>query len=77
MALGEAEDVAEILSITANEAAPEAGIACDDDCVMTLDYTPLEPGVFEHKFYAPGVGFIVEVNPETGERLELVGMTTP
>jgi hypothetical protein len=77
MALGDAVDVAEILSLTADEAAPEAGVDCADACLMTMDYTPVEPGVFEYKFYAPGVGFIVEVNPDTGERLELVSMTTP
>ena len=53
--LGDAEDVVEILSLTANEAAPEAGIACADACLMTMDYSPIEPGVFEYKFYAPGV----------------------
>ena len=26
---------------------------------------------------APGVDFIIEVNPETGERLERVSMTPP
>ena len=34
--------------------------------------TPLEPGVEENKFYAPNIGLIVEEEPETGERLELL-----
>jgi hypothetical protein len=40
-----------------------------------MDFTPLEPEVFEYKYYAPGVGLILEVDPETGERVELVEMT--
>ncbi|MDH3791529.1 MAG: hypothetical protein OEU09_22360 [Rhodospirillales bacterium] len=73
MALGDAEDAAEVLSVTASEAAPAA--SCDGDCLITLDFTPLEPDVFEYKYYAPGVGLILEVDPETSERLELVDMT--
>ncbi len=38
---------------------------------MTADFTPLEPEVEENKYYVPGLGLIVEVNPATGERVEL------
>lgn len=69
VAYGEAEDVVEILSLTADEAAP--GGVCAADCLMTADTTPLEPDVVEHKFYVPGIGLIVEVDPDTGERVEL------
>jgi hypothetical protein len=65
-----AEDVIEILSVTASEAAP--GGACVETCLQTRDFTALSPGAEEHKFYAPGVGLIVEVKPDSGERLELV-----
>jgi hypothetical protein len=44
--------------------------------VQTLDFSPLEPDAIEHKFYAPDVGLILEVDPETGERLELVSIGT-
>lgn len=67
---GEAEDVVEILSITATETSP--GGACAGDCLMTADTTPLEPDVEENKFYAPGIGLIVEIDLETGDRVELV-----
>ena len=73
MALGDAEDAAEVLSIDASEAVPAA--FCDGNCVVTGDFTPLEPDAYEFKYYAPGVGFMLEVDPETGERLELVEMT--
>jgi hypothetical protein len=72
---GEAEDVIEILATDATEAAP--GGACDGDCLETRDFTALEPGNDEHKYYAPGIGLIVELDPETGERLELVEVKTP
>jgi hypothetical protein len=39
--------------------------------LITNDFSPLEPDVVEHKYYAPGVGLILEVNPDTGERVEL------
>jgi hypothetical protein len=32
----------------------------------------LEPGSVEHKYYAPGVGTILETDPEGEERVELV-----
>lgn len=68
--LGNAEDAARVLSLTGSAAVPAA--RCRRDCLVTRDFTPLEPGVFERKFYAPGVGSILEVNPKTGKRLELV-----
>ena len=67
---GEAEDVIRIESLTETESSEAA--SCDGNCLMTADFTPLEPGVLENKFYAPGIGLIVEVNPEEGERVELV-----
>jgi hypothetical protein len=70
---GEAEDVIEILSITATETSP--GGACAGDCLMTADTTPLEPDVEENKFYAPGIGLIVEIDVESGDRVELVEFT--
>jgi hypothetical protein len=73
-ALGEAEDVAEILSINATESTPAA--SCDGDCVVTRNFQALDPGVEEFKYYAPGVGFILELGAE-GERVELVSFTTP
>ena len=69
VAYGEAEDAVEILSVTADEAAP--GGACAANCLMTADFTPLEPDVEENKYYVPGIGLIVEIDTETGERVEL------
>ena len=69
----DAEDAIEILAIDATEAAP--GGACAGNCLMTRDFTPLEPDVEENKFYAPGIGLIVELDPATGDRVELVSFT--
>ena len=70
VAYGEAEDVVEIVSLTASESAP--GGSCTDDCLHTIDFSPLEPGATEDKYYVRGIGLIVEVDPETGERVELL-----
>ena len=75
LALGNAEDAAEVISTSASESVPAA--SCTADCVLTKDFTPIDPEVFEYKYYAPGVGPILEIDPETGERLELVTFTTP
>ena len=60
--VGNAEDVAEVLSTTyafgrdaeLDRFVPRAlaDLFCPGDCVVTREYTPLEPGVFELKYYA-------------------------
>jgi hypothetical protein len=50
---GEAEDHAEVLSLDEHVEVP---FGTFDNVLMTKDYTPLEPGLVEHKFYAQGVG---------------------
>ena len=72
---GEAEDVIAIESITGTESSP-AG-SCSGDCLVTLDYTPLEPGAEENKYYAPGIGMIVEIDLESGDRVELMEFNPP
>ena len=71
MALAEAEDVAEVISITASESAP--GGSCSGNCLVTREFTALEPGVTEHKYYAPGIGQILETEDDT--RVELQSFT--
>jgi hypothetical protein len=68
--LNEAEDLAEVASLTGSATVPAA--ACNNDCLITKEFTPLEPDVVENKYYARGVGFILQVKPASGERLELV-----
>lgn len=68
-----AEDAIEILATDATETVPAA--SCSGDCLLTLDFSPLDPGVEENKYYAPGVGMILEVNLDTGDRVELISYT--
>jgi hypothetical protein len=77
MALNEAEDVAEIVTVEGEEGTDAADCGDPPECLVTREYTPKEPDVVEFKYYAPGVGLILEVNPETGDRTELVEFTTP
>jgi hypothetical protein len=50
---GEAEDEGAILSL---DEWVEVPFGSFEDVLMTKDWTPLEPDVLEHKFYARGVG---------------------
>jgi hypothetical protein len=71
--LGEAEDIGETLSVTANGmSSEEAGVVCQDNCLQVFEYTPIEPEVAEEKFYYPGIGKILGIDLEEGEREELV-----
>jgi len=74
-ALGNAEDMGEVLSTTASASVLAA--ACANDCVLTHDFTPIEPSANEQKYFAPNIGFILETKPDTGERLELVDFSLP
>ncbi len=69
---GDAEDVATIISTTEEVTI---GLGSFSDCVQTEDFTPLDPSVSEYKYYAPGVGLVLEVDPTSGAMLELVSMT--
>ena len=65
----EAEDIVEVLDLDAQETVPFAN---GRRVLKTRDFTPLEPDAEENKFYVPGIGFVSEVDLETGETLELV-----
>jgi hypothetical protein len=70
LAWGDAEDANEILDVAASETTP--GASCTNTCIETRDFTPLDGGGgVEHKFFAPGIGVILEVDLETGVRTEL------
>jgi hypothetical protein len=67
--LGTAEDLAKVLSLDSDAITVPAGTF--DNCLETKDFSPLEPGVNEHKFYAPGVGLVLTTSGD-GTREELV-----
>lgn len=67
---GNAEDVAKVLEIDATASVPYGSY---DNVVVTEDLNPLEPKVIEHKYYAQGIGFILERMVKGGnETVELV-----
>ena len=67
---GVAEDKATVLALNKTVNIPFGSFK---DCLETEEFTPLEPGAIEHKFYARGVGFIQSVALRGGrERLELL-----
>ena len=71
---GIAEDRAEIVSLTDSVCVP---YGCFNNVLETRETTPIEPGVEEHKFFAPGVGDIKEQLFSGGsEILELTKITT-
>ena len=73
--LGEAEDIGEVLSLAGDESSPVAD--CNGGCLVVKDTTPLEPDADEDKYYVAGVGLIVEIDNEDGERAELVDFVMP
>jgi len=45
--------------------------------VLTQEWTPLEPGVIDHKFYVRGIGTVLEQTEKGGdERNELISVTS-
>ncbi len=61
---GIAEDMATVLSLTESVCVR---YGCYSNVLQTAEFTPLEPGPVEHKFYARGVGQIKTVLVEGGE----------
>ena len=72
--LGEAEDVAAI-----EDFVDEHTVAGNTyyNVLKTKDFTPMEPGVLEYKYYAPGIGLVMEEKPASGERQELIEVIFP
>ena len=71
---GEAEDMGEVIEL---DTSVKVAFAAFDDVVVTKDFTPLEPDVVEHKYYAAGVGLVLEEKVEGGDgRIELIEHTT-
>lgn len=65
-----AEDMAQVIGFE-DSLCVEYG--CFEDVLVTKEWTPLERGVVEHKYYAQGVGFIFGTMVKGGEEeLELV-----
>ncbi len=86
MQIEDAEDVAEVLDNAADgmldgddcnddgeEIMAYIDSVCNSDCLITKEYSPIEPGVAEHKYYAPGIGLVLEIKTEDADNPEEVG----
>lgn len=78
--LGDAEDMAEVISTVADPELSDdnAAVDCGAGCLQTLEWNPLESDSFEYKYYKPGVGMVQEVSLENPEdTVELVEFELP
>ncbi len=64
---GEAEDMAEVLALDATVTVPYGSFT---QVLRTKEWTPLEPGVEEEKFYAPGIGNVLTKAVKGGSDVE-------
>jgi hypothetical protein len=76
--LGNAEDFAEVISLTDSVTVP---FGTFNNCQKTEETTPLEPDLLENKFNCPASGKfpggnVLTVDEHTGERVELIQITT-
>jgi hypothetical protein len=67
--LGNAEDYGEVAALSDHIKVPAGTFT---NCVRTPESTPLEPSLHEAKWYAPGVGNILTLDLDTGEKSELI-----
>jgi hypothetical protein len=71
--MGEAEDMAEVLALNESVSVEYGSF---ENCLRTKEWTPLEPENEENKYYAAGIGLLLEMKTKGGsERLELVKIT--
>jgi hypothetical protein len=72
---GVAEDKATVVSLSARAEAPYGTF---HDCLKTRNFTPLEPGAFENKYYCANIGLVGDVDLDApSERNLLVSITRP
>jgi hypothetical protein len=70
---GEAEDMAQVLGLDESITVPYGSF---QDCLETKEWTPLEPGVSEHKYYAAGVGMLSAQSVGGSDHSDLVSVST-
>lgn len=69
---GHAEDHFQVVSVQATVRVP---YVASQGALLTKEWTPLEPGVLDHKFYVRGIGTVLEQTVKGGnERNELVAV---
>src|SRR5262245_37682659 len=69
---GVVADMAKVISLDESASVPYGNFS---GCIETTEWTPIEPGDRAHKFYARGVGIVLETSTrQGGERDELIGV---
>jgi hypothetical protein len=72
---GEAEDLAEVLRLDGKATVPFGSF---EDLLVIEEWNPLEPKVIEDKYYARGIGVVLEEQVKGGsERVELIAFERP
>jgi hypothetical protein len=66
---GTAEDIAEVVALGQKVSVP---FGTFEGCLKTEESAAPSPDQIENKYYAPGIGVVLEVDLEDGERLELI-----
>ena len=61
---GQAEDHFQVLSLSASVTTPAVS---SKRALLTKEWTPLEPGVLDHKYYIRGVGLVDERTVKGGD----------
>ncbi len=69
---GEAEDQGQVMSTIETVSVPYGAF---QNVVQTYDFSALDPDLREHKFYAPGIGLIREMDLNSGEEVVLLSFT--
>lgn len=69
-----AQDMGRVLSLSKTVTVPYGTFP---NCLKTEDFNLLEPGSNEFKYYAPGLGLVLEEEPNDGQkRVELVSVSS-
>jgi hypothetical protein len=66
---GQAEDAAQVLSVDKQAKVPFGSF---QDLLLTKDFTPLQPELLEHKYYAQGVGPVLALDVKGGQSREVL-----
>lgn len=70
--LGNAEDFAEVAGLNATVSI---SLGTFTHCLKTSETTPLEPDLLEQKLYCQGMGNVLEIDSNTGDRIPLIRIT--
>jgi hypothetical protein len=69
---GVVADMAKVIALDETASVPYGSFT---NCIETTEWTPIEPGDRAHKFYARGIGIVLETSTrQGGERDELTGI---